>query len=328
MSVPPLRYLSAADVERCLPDVGERLDLAAQALRALGRGVAEMPPKIGVHPRPGALLHAMPAWLRDGDLVGLKWIAAFPENRAHGLPAINGLVVLNDAETGLPTWIMDASRITSVRTAAVSGVGIRLFTPADVRRVALIGAGVQATAHVEVIASLLPRAELVVYDRDPARAEAFAAQVRAAGTAAVTATGAQETARDAQVVVTLAPLGAAKQVMTPDWLADGTLTVAVDFATYASAALARDVGTFVVDDRAQFLAYRDAGHFDGYPDPAATMGELLDAREAGDGPLPTAHSTRLPALVTHLGVGLADVIFADAVRRRADEMGIGQVLHR
>jgi ornithine cyclodeaminase/alanine dehydrogenase-like protein (mu-crystallin family) len=270
----------------------------------------------------------MPAWLRDGDLVGLKWIAAFPDNRAHGLPAINGLVVLNDAETGLPTWIMDAARITSVRTAAVSGVGIRLFTPADVRRVALIGAGVQAKAHVEVIASLLPRAELVIYDRNLERAEAFAAEARATGTAAVIAADAEGAARSAQVVVTLAPLGAEKQVMTPDWLADGTLTVAVDFATYASAALAHDVGIFVVDDRAQFLAYRDAGHFDGYPDPAATMGELLDAREAADGAILTARPARLPALVTHLGVGLADVIFADAIRRRADEMGVGQVLER
>jgi ornithine cyclodeaminase/alanine dehydrogenase-like protein (mu-crystallin family) len=287
-----------------------------------------MPPKIGVHPRPGALLHAMPAWLRDTDLVGIKWIAAFPDNRAHGLPAINGLVVLNDAETGLPTWIMDAARITSVRTAAVSGVGIRLFTPADARRVALIGAGVQAKAHVEVIAALLPGAELVIYDRDLERAEAFAAEARAAGTAAVTAADAREAARSAQVVVTLAPLGAAKQLMTPDWLADGTLCVAVDFATYASAALARDVGTFVVDDRAQFLAYRDAGHFDGYPDPAATMGELLDGRETADGALATAPATRLPALVTHLGVGLADVIFADSVRRRAEQMGAGQVLGR
>ncbi len=329
MGVPPLRYLSAAALDACLPSVGERLDLAAQALSALSRGEAEMPPKIGVHPRPGALLHAMPAWLREGDLVGLKWIAAFPDNRAHGLPAINGLIVLNDAETGLPTWIMDAARITALRTAAVSGVGIRLFTPADVRRVALIGAGVQAKAHVEVVAALLPGAELVIYDRSPERAEALAAEARSAGAAAVTAASAEEAARTAQIVVTLAPLGAAKQLMTPDWLTDGTLCVAVDFATYASAALARDVGIFVVDDRAQFLAYRDAGHFDGYPDPAATMGELLDAgAQSGGGPPARRPGVRLPALVTHLGVGLADVIFADAIRRRADEQGAGQVLER
>ena len=306
--MPPLRYLSAAELDHCLPDVGERLDLAAQALRALASGTAEMPPKIGVHPRPGALLHAMPAWLRDGDLVGLKWIAAFPGNRDHKLPAISGLMVLNDAETGLPTWIMDAARITAVRTAAVSGVALRLFAPPDVRQVALIGAGgVQGHAHREIVGVLLPSAEVVTADSTADAKRAIA---------------------QSQVVITMAPLGAASQVLTPDWLSDGALTVAVDFATYASAALARDVANFVVDDRAQFLAYRDAGHFDGYPDPSATMGELLEADRAGTSARPNDRPSRLPALVTHLGVGLADVIFADAIRRRAEQMGVGQVLER
>lgn len=324
MGLPPLRYLPAAELARCLPDVQARIDLAARALSALGRGAAEMPPKIGVHPRPGALLHAMPAWLRDEDLVGLKWIAAFPDNRDLGLPAINGLVVLNDAQTGLPTWIMDAARITAVRTAAVSGVGIRLFRPAAVTRVAILGAGVQARSHVEVVSAMLPEAELVIYDRQPERAESIATDARAAGSRATVADDARAAAGSAQVVITVATMGGAGQVMTPDWLAAGTLVVAVDFATYASAALARAVGRFVVDDRAQFLAYRDSGYFDDYPDPGATMGELLDA---GTGGRPNA-ADGLPALVTHLGVGLADVIFADAISRRAQELGAGIELER
>jgi ornithine cyclodeaminase/alanine dehydrogenase len=305
--MPPLRYLAGADLDACLPGVEERLDLAARALRALAAGTAEMPPKIGVHPRPGALLHAMPAWLRDGDLVGMKWIAAFPDNRAHGLPTINGLMVLNDAATGVPTWIMDAVRITAVRTAAVSGVALRLFAPRDVERVALVGAGgVQGHSHLEVVQALLPGAEIL---KAGSTEEARAAAGRA------------------QVVITMAPLGAATQAMTPDWLGDGTLVISVDFATYASAALARDVGTFVVDDRAQFLAYRESGFFDGYPDPTATLGELLDAQASGQ-PRPRHEGHRLPALVNHLGVGLADVIFADAIRLRAEESGAGQVLTR
>ncbi|HEY8135974.1 MAG TPA: hypothetical protein VIF08_08050 [Candidatus Limnocylindrales bacterium] len=305
--IPPLRYLSAAELERCLPDIDARLDLAARALRALAHGSAEMPPKIGVHPRPGALLHAMPAWLRDGDLVGLKWIAAFPDNRRRGLPAISGLMVLNDPDTGAPTWVMDAGRITAVRTAAVSGVALRLLAPPDVQRVLLVGAGgVQGGVHREVVGALLPGAEIIT---------------------AGTADEARREAGRAGVVITMAPIGAANHVLAPDWLADGTLTVSIDFATYASAALARDVGTFVVDDRAQFLAYRDAGHFDGYPEPTATLGELLDAQAAGQPIRPTG-SHRLPALVNHLGVGLADVMFADAIRRRAEEMGAGQVLER
>ena len=184
----PLRYLSAAQIDACLPAMDERLELAGRALSALGRGSAEMPPKIGVHPRPGALLHAMPAWLRDGDLVGMKWIAAFPANRSHGLPAINGLIVLNDAQTGLPTWIMDAARITAVRTATVSGVAIRLFAPPTVRRVALLGGGVQAHSHAELLRDLLPEAELVVFDPHADRAKLVVdAHVAAGGRASAAA---------------------------------------------------------------------------------------------------------------------------------------------
>lgn len=316
--MPPLRYLPAAELDSCLPSVDERLDLAAQALSALGRGVAEMPPKIGVHPREGALLHAMPAWLREGDVVGLKWIAAYPGNRAHGLASINGLVILNDAETGLPTWIMDAARITAVRTAAVSGVAIRLFELPSVERVAILGAGVQARSHVEVVRALLSGAEIRIFDRHLDRAEAVAELARAGGGRAAVSESAQAAAHEAQVIISVATLGSSSQVMAPDWLGPGTLVVAVDFATYASAQLAGSVSSFVVDDRAQFLAYREAGYFDGYPEPGATMGELLDA---GSG-------AGLPALVTHLGVGLADVILADAIRRKAEETGAGMELSR
>src|SRR5258705_11931984 len=109
---PPLRYLSAADVRAAMPDLDERLALAERTLTALV-GDAELPPKIGVHPRPpGSFVHAMPAVLRgaatdgSGDLVGMKWVAGFATNNERGLPAINAVVVLNDAVSGLPVAIL------------------------------------------------------------------------------------------------------------------------------------------------------------------------------------------------------------------------------
>ncbi len=325
----PIRYLSAADVERCLPGVEARVDLASEALRALGRGAAEMPPKIGVHPRPGTLLHAMPAWLREGDLVGLKWIAAFPANKARGLAAINGLVLLNDPETGLPTWIMDAARITAVRTAAVSGVAIRLFAP-RARRVAVLGAGVQARSHLEVVASLLPGAEVAVHDPHPERIRAVLdeANARAERRFARPSTDLRDSVAGADLVITVATLGSANQVMTSDWLGGGAVAVAVDFATYASAELARAARAFVVDDREQFLHYRANGYFDGYPEPTATLGELLEGKPAAGPPADRSPAGGRPTLVTHLGVGLADVLFADAVARAASERGSGMELPR
>lgn len=310
-----------------MPDVPARIDLAGRALVALGRGAAEMPPKIGVHPRPGALLHAMPAWLRDDDLVGLKWVSAFPGNRERGMPAISGLIVLNDPDTGLPTWMMDAARITAVRTAAVSGVAIRLFRPAEVRRVAILGAGVQGRSHLEVVAALLPGAEILLFDRHSNRAASLAsefASTSGANVVAATDADARAATISAEVVITAATLGAAKQVMTPDWVSAGALVVSVDFATFASAALAAAAREFVVDDREQFLAYRSNGYFDGYPDPTRTLGEALAEPRS----LEVQGADARPVLVNHLGVGLADVVFADAIARAADKRGLGVTLER
>jgi ornithine cyclodeaminase/alanine dehydrogenase len=331
MSGRPIRYLAAADVTAAMPFLAERLELAERTLRALVND-AQLPPKIAVHPRPdGSFVHAMPAHLRgpatDGrdDLVGMKWVAGFGTNNALGLPAINAVVVLNDAATGLPTAILDGGPITAQRTAAVSGVAIRRFGPQVVgrpARAALIGAGVQGHSHVPVLGHVLPGVELAVFDRHPDRAAALADEARRTeGIAAATAASSAMAAVDgADVVVTAASFGPIRQVMTPDWLAPDALVVPVDYATYCSAKVASEAALFLVDHREQFLANRDAGLFEGYPEPQATLGEAILDRT----PRPAAGRV----VVSHLGVGLADVVFGDAIVRRAVDLGLGTELPR
>src|SRR5512140_883073 len=106
--LPPLRWYGASDVTAAMPDIEERLGLAAVTMTALARpGAAELPPKIAIHPRPeAAFVHAMPAHLRgarpDADLVGMKWVAGYATNAVLGLPGIHAVVVLNDPGTGVP----------------------------------------------------------------------------------------------------------------------------------------------------------------------------------------------------------------------------------
>jgi ornithine cyclodeaminase/alanine dehydrogenase-like protein (mu-crystallin family) len=328
--VPPLRYLAAADVSAAMPPLDERLELAEAALRGLG-ATAEMPAKIGVHPRqPGSLAHAMPALLRgeaaDGstDLVGLKWIAGFPRNPSLGLPAYHALTILNDSRTGVPLAVMDAGPITAQRTAAVSGVAIRLFAPeagGGGPRVAILGAGVQARSHLPVIGGLLPGASVALTDVDRSRAEGLAADAGAVeGIGRATATpNARDAVAGADVVVSAVSFGPDHQALDPTWLGPRTLFVAVDYDMQAPATLAREA-LFVVDERDQYLATRAVGgFFEGYPDPDATLGEALSGGLArGDGRV----------LVCHLGTGLTDVVFAWAILRRAEQLGLGVVLGR
>ncbi|MBF8290420.1 MAG: Ornithine cyclodeaminase family protein [Chloroflexi bacterium] len=331
-TLPPLRWLSAADVQAAMPDISERLVLAERTLIALATpDGAELPPKLAIHPRPAAsFIHAMPAIYRgevpDRDLVGMKWVAGFATNTAVGLPGISATVILNDPATGFPTAMLDGGPITAQRTAAVSGVAIRHFGPAvagRAPRAAIIGAGVQGHSHLPIFGYVLPGVELHLFDPDRQRAEALAAA--AATTAGVERAVVHDTARGAidgaDVVMTAAAFGRREdsQSMTNEWLVPGATVIPIDYATYCAAEVARDAALFVVDHRDQYLANRDVGNFDGYPDPHAMIGEAILARTARPGGR---------VVVTHLGVGLADVVFADAIVRSAAERGLGVVLER
>lgn len=330
--LPPLRWLSTSDVIAAMPPLEERLALAERTMVALATpGGFEMPPKIAIHPRPdAAFVHAMPAMLRGadlfGDLVGMKWVAGYATNNALGLPGISALVILNDPATGIPLAVMDGGPITAQRTAAVSGLAMRRFGPSVEGRpvrAALIGAGVQGHSHLPVFGHVLPGVEMHIFDLDPRRATALAE------TAAITSgigrtileTSARAAVEGSDVVVTAASFGPAeeRQSMTNEWLAPGATVIPIDYATYCAAEVAREAALFLVDQRDQYLFNREAGNFDGYPDPDAMLGEAILAGT----PRPEGR-----VVVTHLGVGLSDVIYADAILRSAEAAGLGIELAR
>jgi ornithine cyclodeaminase/alanine dehydrogenase-like protein (mu-crystallin family) len=332
-ALPPLRYLAAADVAAAMPALPDRLALAELTLRGLA-GDAELPVKIGLHPVPSAsFAHAMPARLPgpaangSEDRIGMKWVSGNPANNAAGLAGIYALLLLNDPITTVPVAILDAGPITAHRTAATSGVAIRAWAPVAPAgrslRAALIGAGVQGRSHVPVLGHVLPGVSLALFDPDPSRTQALAdiAQSTPGVGSVDVASSARGAVDGADVVITVASFVAPpeRQVMTKDWLAPGALVVPVDYATYCSAEVAREADLFLVDHVGQFAANRDAGNFDNYPDPAMTFGEAL----AAGTPRPGGR-----VVATHLGTGLADVVFGSAILEAAVDRGLGTILAR
>ncbi len=325
-----LLYLNADEVRAAMPDAGERLELARRTMIGLVDD-ARMPPKFGADPRPTAShTAAMPAWLRgaaeDGtqDLLGMKWVTAFPTNRERGLPAIHATVLLTDATTGEPRAVLDGAPITAERTAAVSGVALREWWPRTIAapHVVILGAGVQGVAHVavliEVCRQLDAQVSLTVADRHLDRAQQMADTARAAGvaTAANSTTDLNAAASEADILITMISFGPERQILPMETLARASLVIGVDYDMCIPAESARRSSVFLTDDIPQFRATRSGPLFVGYPDPDASLGEALlgrviDARPSG------------PTYVNHLGVGLADLVFADAIVRRAESLGIG-----
>jgi alanine dehydrogenase len=304
-----LLYLTREEVSRLLPVVPDQLDLVEETYRAVGAGRVELPPKPGIHPRPDSFIHAMPAYLQDEDVAALKWVAGYPANKERGLPYITGLIVLNDAETGVPAVIMDGAEITAARTAAASGVCIRRFAPADWSRAAVLGAGEQGRFHAQVLRELNPEVAISAWDPHPERIGLLGDRVEAAQ-------GAREAVEEADVVVTAGPIvEEPDSPLTPDWLAESSLGLPIDFDFYFSADAVASAELFLVDDVSQFEYYRSLGHFQGWPEPDGSVGEAL----ARDG-----SPTRV--VCCNLGIGALDAAFAARVLAAARDRGIGTEL--
>jgi ornithine cyclodeaminase/alanine dehydrogenase-like protein (mu-crystallin family) len=317
MADPPVRYLSRADVEAVGLRGADVIEILEGAFRAKRAGEVEMPPKIGVHPRDDAFIHAMPAYLSSVDAVGLKWVAGYPDNQGLGLPYIHGVLVLSDAATGRPLAVMDATWITEVRTAAASMLGIRALADGPVDTIGILGCGRQGKVHLELAERVFPTLRrATLFDRHPDRAEALAAAHPKLDVEVASA--AEQIGAEAQVVVTTAAIVRhPERPLRRAHLAEASVACAVDFDATLSEDLFDGAGMFVVDDVAQYRYYRQQGYFAGYPPEATELAEVL----AGERPARTGLRVFVP-----LGLALEDVAVAAEINRRASEAGLGTEL--
>lgn len=133
---------------------------------------------------PAGTLLVMPATGSAG--VGVKLVALTPGNPGRGLPLIQAVYMLFDAETQAPEAVLDGSSLTALRTAAVSGLATRFLAPPDAARLVVFGAGVQARAHLESMLAVRPVTHLWVIARSRGPAEMLVEQARQRGlTAAI-----------------------------------------------------------------------------------------------------------------------------------------------
>jgi ornithine cyclodeaminase/alanine dehydrogenase-like protein (mu-crystallin family) len=136
----------------------------------------------------------MPALTPDG--LGLKAVTFYPSNAERGIPTHMATIFLVDPQTGTPLTIMDGRLITEMRTAAVSAAATKLLAPPDSKILAILGSGVQARSHAEALRLVRNFEEIRVWSPTRKHAQQFAEEIGG------TAVSAEETVRDADVVVT------------------------------------------------------------------------------------------------------------------------------
>lgn len=165
-----MQILNAAQTAHALP-YDKLVPAIAQAARELAVGRINAPERLVVPIDPNSVLLSMPA---IGPDIGVtKLITVHGDNARHGLPAIQGEVIVFDRTTGKRHALLDGPTVTARRTAAVTLLGIQLLAPRKPSSALLIGTGVQAAAHADALNTFFGVTDFRIASRDETHAEAF-----------------------------------------------------------------------------------------------------------------------------------------------------------
>jgi ornithine cyclodeaminase len=239
--------------------MGECIDVMEDALRSLAMGDAMLPLR-QVVALPGSknLLALMPGQLggshqKHRSAVGAKVITVFPGNEATPVDSHLGVVLLFEAEMGRLLAIIDASSVTAIRTAAVSGVATRLLSNPDAGDLAILGAGVQALTHLEAMRCVRTIRRVRVWNRTKARAARLSEKARQRFNVAVEVSESVESCvRGADLVCTVT--ASREPVLRGGWLAEGAHVNAVG----AALPTARELDTTAVTRSRLFVDRRES----------------------------------------------------------------------
>jgi alanine dehydrogenase len=207
-----MMYCASPERDLDLKEVNAAIE---EAFAAHGRGEVVMPPKMYVM-LPHGDFRTMPAYLPALNIAGVKIVNVHPQNREFGLPTVMALLIILDVQTGKPEAVINATRLTDMRTGAAGAVAAKHLSPRREITLGIIGSGRQAEAQVNAISQELAIQQISVWSRDVHNAERFAGRFSHIG-AEVTSL---ERACDCDVLVTTTP--SRSPVVRDAWVHEGT----------------------------------------------------------------------------------------------------------
>lgn len=193
-------YLNEKDINKCI-SLNEIMNEIERAYKIYEENKFHMPDRIHVDHKNKTILY-MPCFLED--TFGTKVLTVFPENREKNKPVIDGLMLLNDYDTGETVSILDGKTLTALRTGAVGGTGIRYTTPKDVKVVGLVGAGVQGFNQLRFACEARDIEKIIIFDLFKEKLPAYIGELKTEipGVEMVSAETTEELLKESEIIIT------------------------------------------------------------------------------------------------------------------------------
>jgi ornithine cyclodeaminase/thiomorpholine-carboxylate dehydrogenase len=314
--MPGALLLNQADVAELL-DIDDLLEALAAGFRAISSDEVAAPPRGQLNVAGAGQLLLMPAHA-PGLPIGTKLVTVFPGNHHAGIPSHFGLIVLMDAATGAPLALIDGNHITAMRTAGASVLAAKLLARQDSRVLTILGSGVQAQAHLELMTRHFEFETIFIGSDD----HIGAARLAGRDARARVIDGYEAAVRQSDMICLCS--SASQPLIRNDWLRPGQHVSSVGFAPPGGEldpAIAANHKLYVEAKIAFAPAPAGCAELAGI-DPAdgAELGEVLLGRKPG------RESPDEITVYKAMGHAIEDLVTADLVYRRAVERSIGQTI--
>ena len=210
-----MHHFDSRAVEKALP-YPLLVDALAQGLQQ----AIEAPPRSHLTPNHDAsCVLIMPAW-RPHRLMGVKLVSVWPGNNAKGESAVSGVYVLISCENGHPVAVLNGTALTLRRTAAAAALAARKLARQGSKTLAVLGTGALSVPLAQAHVGVMPFENVLIWGRQPSKAQAVVAQLQRHGIAASVATDLEQTLAQADVVA--AATTASEPFIRAAWVRPGT----------------------------------------------------------------------------------------------------------
>jgi ornithine cyclodeaminase len=319
--------LTEAELRRVVRLDADAVDCVERAFAALATKAVAMPPILRLDiPEHRGEVDVKTAYVPGIEGFAVKVSPGFFDNPKLGLPSLNGLMVLFSARTGLlEAVLLDNGYLTDVRTAAAGAVAASHLARKDARVAAILGAGTQARLQLEALTLVRPIVEARIWARDPAKAEAAAAELGGRlGIPVEARADARRACEGADIIVTTTP--ARTPILEAGWLVPGQHVTAMGSDAEGKneiepAVLSRAV--YVADSLAQTRRLGELNHaiaagLVAADAPFPELGAIIAGQAPGrpDG--------RAVTLCDLTGTGVQDTAIATLAYARARAAGAGR----
>lgn len=316
-------YLTEDEVAQCMT-AGVAVHLAEKGITADGAGEVAGD-KFYMNVGDGGFIKPFSGYLAGEEYAYVKSFSFFEDNRAKGLPVTDSMVILFDANSGLPACIMEANWITAMKTGASTAVTAKYLSRSDSKVMTIFGAGGLGRTHLLCFNEVIDLDEVRVVDVIPGAAERFASEMGEKTRLPMVIPSSSEAAvREADLVVTVTT-GSAVNVELP-WLKPGAFIARLGSYQEIALNLLLEVDKLVVD-RWAYVSYRvpeiveliQAGRLS-EEDVHAEWPDIIAGRAAG------RESQDEVILYIALGIWGEYAAILPSVYRRAKELGLGMKL--